>query len=142
MIRIGVELRAVNGAELSTRRAEHKTLLDYLRQIEGLLAIPFTVPTGIRLPPIHRQGPSVQPGKPSLSTCAFTAASIDGGDGYSQSKFPPYSFGISSRSTKASSDPLASDRLRICIFATISGSNHRLIHPQTMGKNDGAQTTN
>ena len=56
----------------------------------------------------------------------------------SQSKFPPYFWGKSSGCIKDESVDLTSCFPSINILETVTGSNHRLIQPQTVGKNVGA----
>src|ERR1700722_887212 len=56
----------------------------------------------------------------------------------SQSKFPPYLLGKSSGCIKDESVDLTSCFPSINIFETVTGSNHRLIQPQTVGKKAGA----
>ena len=56
----------------------------------------------------------------------------------SKSRVPPYFRGISSTSTKLERVGNTSCWARMNILEVVMGSNHFLIQPQTMGKNEGA----
>jgi len=56
----------------------------------------------------------------------------------SQSRLPPYFFGIFAGSIKVESVRYVFSSVRMKIFDVVIGSNHLLIQPQTVGKNEGA----
>ncbi len=104
----------------------------------GLLGFPFTVPTATRWFPSHKQGPSTQPLVPFLSNASLVTWSKSGAIPTSQSRLPPYFLGKSSGSMHSDNRALTSWWPRIKILFTVTGSNHRLIQPQTVGKKEGA----
>ena len=69
---------------------------------------------------------------------ARTAGSRTGVKPHSKSKSPPNFLGMFSMSMKAVSVGRTSLAERMNIFEVVIGSNHFLIQPQTVGKNEGA----
>ncbi len=72
------------------------------------------------------------------SSTFLTAGSKTGIIPHRKSKFPPYFLGILSISIKALSVGNTSWWPRMKILEVVMGSNHFLIQPQTVGKNEGA----
>ena len=72
------------------------------------------------------------------SKAALTCGSMSGNLPHSKSNCPPYFFGMFSISMKDESVGRTSLSERIKILDVVIGSNHFLIHPQTVGKKEGA----
>lgn len=107
----------------------------------SLRSFPPTLPTGKRLPFSHSTGPFIHlccsPG-PNSPIAAWSWGSSCGSIPKSQSRSPPYFFGMPLGSMKDVRVGLTSAAERMKILETVTGSNHLLIHDQTVGKNAGA----
>lgn len=105
------------------------------------LSFPAVLPTATVsfLSTSKMTGPSVQPFSPPKSASVFLASeSRFGNEPHCQSSCPPYCVGMPAGSMKEESVGVTSEAERMKILEVVTGSNQRLIQPQTVGKKYGA----